>query len=80
MSVIRKKWYVCHLKWNEDGTGTLIKRADPFPTRQWALDELLKWVVEHPDAGYALVEVDDNPSWDSSSYGPRQIAMAEPVG
>ena len=74
---MRKEWFVCRIIKQEAEEFVLQPVGHKHAARQWALDALLNLQRDAPEEGpYAIVEVDESPSWDSVSYGTRKAAPA----
>lgn len=74
---MRKGWFVCKIVQQSETEFVLQPVGHKHHARQWALDALLNLHRDAPQEGpYAIVEVDESPSWDSVSYGTRKAAPA----
>jgi hypothetical protein len=73
-------WHLCKI-FVQDSEQITLQPIARHATRQWALDALLTLYRDKPEDGpYAIVETNNEPAWDPSSYGPRQQAGTHEVG
>lgn len=74
---MRRGWFVCRILQQSETEFVLQPVGHKHAARQWALDAMLKLVVvADPGVTFAIVEVDESPSWDSVSYGARKTVPA----